>query len=79
MQFVDANIILLMEFYSNTNCILPHRDAVIRGIEYYGEKNLDFVDCVLAGYYEKEKIAIHTFDDKLEKLLLNIQKDNKQE
>ena len=67
----------LMEFYSNTNCILAHREAVIRGIEFYGENNLDFVDCVLAGYYEKEKITIHTFDKKLEKLLLTIQRVSK--
>ena len=59
----------LLDFYETTNCILPHREAIIRGIEYFGEKNLDFVDCILAGYYEAEKIAIHTFDAKLEKLL----------
>ena len=55
----------LLDFYRNTNCILPHRDAVIRGIEYFGDKNLDFVDCILAGYYEVENIAIQTFDEKL--------------
>ena len=63
-----------MDFYGNTNCILPHREAVIRGIEYFGDKNLDFVDCVLAGYYEVENITIHTFDAKLEKLLTVIKK-----
>jgi len=26
----------LLDFYENTNCILPHREAVIRGIEYFG-------------------------------------------
>jgi len=53
---------------------LSHREAVIRGIEYFGDKNLDFVDCVLAGYYEAENITIHTFDAKLEKLLTVIKK-----
>ena len=62
----------LLDFYSSTNCYLSHREAVIRGIEYYGEKGLDFVDCILAGYLETENIAIHTFDEKLEKLLLSI-------
>jgi len=64
----------LLDFYGNTNCILPHREAVIRGIEYFGDKNLDFVDCILAGYYETENITIHTFDAKLEKLLAAIAK-----
>jgi len=69
----------LIEFYSNTNCVLPHREAVIRGVEYYGEKNLDFVDCILAGYCEKEEIVVHTLDNKLEKLLLTIQQASRQE
>ena len=42
------------------------------GIEYYGERNLDFVDCILAGYCEVEKITIHTFDTKLDKFLAAI-------
>jgi predicted nucleic-acid-binding protein len=62
----------LLDFYENTNCILPHREAVIRGIKYFGEKNLDFVDCILVGYHEAENITIHTFDAKLEKLLAKI-------
>ena len=67
----------LLDFYENTNCILPHREAVIRGIEYFGEKNLDFVDCILAGYYEIENTPIHTFDTKLEKLLTIIAEEKK--
>jgi predicted nucleic-acid-binding protein len=63
----------LLDFYKNTHCILPHRKAVIRGIEYFGEKNLDFVDCILAGYNEIEKVTIDTFDNKLEKLLKEIE------
>jgi predicted nucleic-acid-binding protein len=59
----------LLDFYESTNCILPHREAVIKGIEYFGNQNLDFVDCILAGYYETENTAIQTFDTKLEKLL----------
>ncbi|MDR2595804.1 MAG: PIN domain-containing protein [Treponema sp.] len=59
----------LLDFYESTNCILPHREAVIKGIEYFGNQNLDFVDCLLAGYYETENTAIQTFDTKLEKLL----------
>jgi len=62
----------LLDFYESTNCIVPHREAVIRGIKYFGEKNLDFVDCILAGYHEAENTTIHTFDAKLEKFLAEI-------
>jgi len=62
----------LLDFYSSTNCSLFHREAIIKAIEFYGEKNLDFVDCILAAYFETENIFIHTFDEKLEKLLLSI-------
>jgi len=62
----------LLEFYDSTNCILQHKEAVIKGIEYFGEKTLDFVDCVLAGYYEVENITIQTFDLKLDKFLSSI-------
>ena len=62
----------LLDFYENTNCILPHREAVIRGIEYFGEENLDFVDCIMAGYHEVENFTVHTFDVKLERFLATI-------
>jgi predicted nucleic-acid-binding protein len=62
----------LLEFYDSTNCFLQHREAVIKGIKYFGEKTLDFVDCILAGYYEMENITIQTFDSKLDKFLSSI-------
>jgi predicted nucleic-acid-binding protein len=64
----------LLDFYENTNCILPHREAIIKGIEYFGNQNLDFVDCILAGYCEMENTNVQTFDKKLEKLLAIISK-----
>jgi predicted nucleic-acid-binding protein len=68
----------LLDFYDNTNCFLQHREAVIRGIEYFGKEPLDFVDCILAGYYDAENITIQTFDTKLEKLLSTISKTKNQ-
>jgi len=64
----------LLDFYNNTNCILQHKEAVSRGIKYFGEKTLDFVDCILAGYYEMENTTIQTFDTKLEKFISLIAK-----
>jgi len=44
----------------------------LRGLEYFGQKSLDFVDCVLTGYSEVEKDEIFTFDDKLKKMIARI-------
>jgi len=44
----------------------------LRGLELFGQKSLDFVDCVLAGYAEVDKDEIFTFDEKLQKLLQEI-------
>ena len=57
----------LKRFFNQTQCILPHREAVLRGIEYFNTISLDFVDCVLAGYKEVENDEIFTFDKKLKK------------
>jgi predicted nucleic-acid-binding protein len=62
----------LKKFFANTQCVLSHREAVLRGIAYFGATKLDFVDCILAGYMEIEHDEIYTFDEKLQKLLLKI-------
>ena len=54
---------------SNLEVTLPSREAVLVGLRNYGTENLDFVDCVLAGYAEVENVEVHTFDKKLRKLL----------
>ncbi|GHT59457.1 hypothetical protein FACS1894109_15410 [Spirochaetia bacterium] len=59
----------LTEFFEKTNSILPHRDAILKALEYFGKTSLDFVDCILAGYYELEQTSIDTFDGKLQKLI----------
>ena len=63
-------------FFDQTRRVLPHREAVLRGLEYFGQKPLDFVDCILAGYAEIEKENIFTFDTKLQKLIESIKKTN---
>jgi len=59
----------LKHFFEQTKCILSNREAVMQGLEYFGTTSLDFVDCVLAGYAKIDDCIIHTFDDKLQKLL----------
>jgi predicted nucleic-acid-binding protein len=62
----------LKHFFEQTQCALPNREAVLKGLDYFGQNSLDFVDCLLAGYAEVDKDEIFTFDDKLEKLLAKI-------
>ena len=62
----------LKRFFEQTQCTLSHREAVLCGLEYFGQNSLDFVDCVLAGYAEIEKDEIFTFDDKLQNLITKI-------
>ena len=59
----------LKRFFDLTQCSLSHREAVLQALDYFGKNNLDFVDCVLAGYAEIEKDEIFTFDEKLKKLI----------
>jgi len=62
----------LLRFFEKTSCILPHREAVLKGLELFAKHNLDFVDCVLAGYMFAEGANIDTFDGKLKKLLVRL-------
>ena len=59
----------LNRFFELTNCILQHKEAVLKGLDYFAKQNLDFVDCILAGYADIEGDEIFTFDDKLTKLI----------
>jgi predicted nucleic-acid-binding protein len=62
----------LRGFFEKTSCLLSHREAVLKGLEYFGQTKLDFVDCILAGYAEIEHDEIYTFDDKLQKFIFKL-------
>ena len=61
--------VTLKGFFEKTRCILQHKEAVFKALDYFGNNNLDFADCLLAGYSEIENDEIFTFDKKLQKLL----------
>ncbi|MBR0368115.1 MAG: hypothetical protein IJH86_06960 [Clostridia bacterium] len=44
-------------------------DVLNCALDTYGERSLDFVDCVLYGYHAVKGVEIATFDKKLLKLL----------
>lgn len=62
----------LLNFLSETNCVMPNREVILKGLEFFTEKNLDFVDCILAGYATIHGTKINTFDHKLQKLIAEI-------
>ena len=59
----------LNRFFELINCNLPHKETVLKGLDYFGKQNLDFVDCILAGYADIEEDEIYTLDDNLKKLI----------
>jgi predicted nucleic-acid-binding protein len=63
----------LLYFFENTECRIPHKAAVLNGLNYYASTNFDFVDCILAGYYEAENREIATLDTGLQKLIAKIE------
>jgi len=62
----------LIEFFENTSCELPHKNAVVKGLEIYSKNNFDFVDCILIGYSTEDEKEVYTFDEKLFKFLLKV-------
>ncbi|MCL2223640.1 MAG: PIN domain-containing protein [Defluviitaleaceae bacterium] len=63
----------LRNFFEKTSCILPHHEAILKGLEFFAENRLDFVDCLLVGYQCVEAAEIYTFDKKLQSLLSRLQ------
>ena len=59
----------LNRFFELINCNLPHKETVLKGLDYFGKQNLDFVDCILASYADIEEDEIYTLDDNLKKLI----------
>ncbi|MCH5194166.1 MAG: PIN domain-containing protein [Oscillospiraceae bacterium] len=48
-----------------TNC----GNVLYRGLQFYRDTSLDFVDCLLAAYHSEENYEICTFDKKLKKFI----------
>jgi predicted nucleic-acid-binding protein len=64
----------LKRFFKQTQCSIPNRKVILRGLDYFSEHSLDFVDCILAAYSEIEKDEIYTFDNQLQRLIIKIKK-----
>ena len=63
----DEIVDIVKKFLDLVNC--KERDVLNYALDTYGERNIDFVDCILCGYHYIKNIEIATFDKKLLKLL----------
>ena len=59
-----------MRFLSFENIILHSKSTIIKALELFDEKNIDFVDAILCA--KSKKYEIKTFDKKLNKCIKNI-------
>lgn len=55
---------------SYPNISFTDQEILLKAMQLYEEKRIDFVDALLAGYNHVKKYKIHTFDKQLEKLLI---------
>jgi len=62
--------ISLEKFLSLSNIILNSKQTILKALEIFDEKNLDFVDAILCAKSKKYKVK--TFDKKLNKCIKNI-------
>jgi len=62
----------LISFIRELDVTVPSQESVLAGLKNFGVENIDFVDCILAGYAEADGAQIHTFDRKLRKLIDNL-------
>ncbi len=57
----------LIEILSYNNILLEDKETMIKSLEIFNDKNLDFVDCILCA--KSKKYTIKTFDKKLLKCI----------
>ncbi len=63
----DKIVEVINDFLNLVNC--RNMDVLRFSLDTYGERNLDFVDCVLYGYHSVRGFKVATFDKKLLKLV----------
>lgn len=60
---------MIFEFISISNVDVSEYSVLYKGLELFGENNLDFVDCLLCAYNMIYGYEVCTFDVKLKKLI----------
>lgn len=63
---IQTTLISILEY---DNIMIADKAIIIESLEIFGDKNLDFVDCILCA--ESKNYTIKTFDKKLLKCIEN--------
>ena len=66
----------LKEFISLKNVTLDSKAVTLKGLQYYAETKLDYVDCLLAAFHSEKGDTILTFDKKLNNLMKRTDEEN---
>ena len=66
----------LSTFVSLKNITLDSKAVTIKGLQYYAETKLDYVDCLLAAFHSEKGDTILTFDKKLNNLMMRTDEEN---
>lgn len=71
---IDKKIVgeLIITFSQIKNVNIFDLEVVTVATTIFISENIDFVDCLLIGYYKVDNCEVFTFDKKLQKLLQNI-------
>lgn len=60
---------VISDFICLDEVVTEHKFSVLKGLQFYRETSLDFVDCLLCAFHTEEGYEICTFDKKLKKLI----------
>jgi len=60
---------IITDISQSNDVIVEHQDVVRHAMQVYSFTSLDFVDCLLTGYFKIDGYTIFTFDKKLKNQL----------
>jgi predicted nucleic-acid-binding protein len=76
-QVTSHDICLTMTaFIEKSGIVVEDKPLLLKALEYYGTKNLGFIDCVLTACAANNGAQVHTFDQKLRKAIDKNTKEN---
>lgn len=63
-------------FVNLKNITLDSKAVTVKGLQYYAETKLDYVDCLLAAFHSEKGNTVLTFDKKLNNLMKRTDEEN---
>jgi predicted nucleic-acid-binding protein len=76
-QVTQRDVCLTMTaFIEKSGIVVEDKPLLVKALEYYGTKNLGFIDCILTACAANNGDQVHTFDQKLRKTIDKSTKKN---